>query len=170
MVLETARLTIKDIVVEDAAFFLELLNTSGYKRFIGDRKVRSLEAAENYLKTKILQHHEEHGFGYYKVVLKESNDAVGIVGYINRKELGDVDIGFAFLSEAEGKGYGFEASKAMLQYGFDVLKLARIVAIVQEDNPKSIRLLEKLGLTLEKRVNPFEENEELLLFATNSKA
>lgn len=169
MQLETERLIVTDITMGDAPFFLELLNSPSYIKFIGDKNVHSLEAAEDYIKTKVFDHHKEHGFGYYKVIDKENSQTIGTVGYINRKELGDIDIGFAFLPAAEGKGYGFEASKVLMQYGIDVLKFTRIVAIVQEDNPRSIKLLEKLGLSFEKKVNPFEENEELLLFATNTK-
>jgi len=44
-------------------------------------------------------------------------------------------------------------------------KLKKVSAITSPKNTNSIKLLEKLGLTYEKRVIPFEEGEELLLFA-----
>ena len=47
----------------------------------------------------------------------------------------------------------------------EVFKLKKVVAITNPDNHNSIKLLEKLGLVFEKRINPFEEDKELLLFA-----
>ncbi len=146
---------------------LKLLNTDPYKRYIADRKIRTIKDTERYLEESILEHHRAHGFGYYKVMLREERQNVGIVGYTDRKELGDVDIGFALLPEFEGKGYGLEASVALLGFGRNELKLKRIVAIVQDNNPRSIMLLKKLGLVYEKTVTPFHEQEELQLFALN---
>jgi len=74
-------------------------------------------------------------------------------------------MGFSFLPEYESKGYGYEASVAVITLAKETFKLKKLVAITNTDNNKSIKLLETLGFTFEKKVNPFDEDKELLLFA-----
>ena len=50
----TPRLLLRPTAVEDAAFIFELLNTPKWFEFIGDRKVRSIEAAGEYIREKML--------------------------------------------------------------------------------------------------------------------
>lgn len=76
-----------------------------------------------------------------------------------------MDIGFGFLPEYEGKGYGFEASVEIIKLAKWEFKLKKVVAITNPINKNSIKLLEKLGLVFEKRVKPFDDDAELLLFA-----
>ena len=77
----------------------------------------------------------------------------------------DVDIGFALLPEFESQGFGYEASQVIMQLAKEKFNLKRIVAITLPSNINSIKLLEKLGLSFEKRIKPFEDEQELMLFA-----
>ena len=77
----------------------------------------------------------------------------------------DTDIGFGFLPDEEGKVGGFEASVEIMKLAEHTFKLKRVLAITNPTNKNSIKLLEKLGLTYQKVINPFEEEKELLLFA-----
>jgi RimJ/RimL family protein N-acetyltransferase len=99
--------------------------------------------------------------------LKESI-AIGICGLLQREFLEDVDIGFAYLPAYRSKGYGFEAARAVLDYARGVLHIARVAAIVSAGNTASARLLEKLGLTFERMVQPFPNEPPLQLFATQA--
>ena len=94
-VLETDRLVLRRLGLEHAAFILELVNDPSWLRFIGDRGVRSLDDARGYLVAGPLAMYERHGFGLYRVELKEGGIAVGMCGLIKRDALDDVDIGFA---------------------------------------------------------------------------
>ena len=168
IIAETERLIIAKVTKEDAPFFLELMNTPHWLKYIGDRNVKTIEAAEENLKNGILKSYKERGFGFYKLLLKaENNKVIGTVGLIKRKELEHVDIGFGFLPQYEGKGYGYESSVEIIQLAQCKFNLKKITAITNPVNKNSIKLLEKLGLTLEKRINPFEDGKELLLFAKN---
>ena len=75
--------------------------------------------------------------------------------------------GFGFLPDYEGNGFGYESSVAILELAKNTFKLKIILAITNPDNKSSIHLLEKLGLSFQKRIKPFDDNEELLLFAKN---
>jgi len=170
-IIETQRLLISKITLQDAPFFLELVNTPNWIKYIGDKKLKTVKAAENNLKKGILKSYTDHGFGFYKLQLKEEkNKSIGICGLIKRKELDYVDIGFALLPEYERKGFGYESSIEILHFAKSKLKLDRILAITLPVNKSSINLLEKLGLTFQKKVVPFEDNEELLLFAKSFKS
>lgn len=162
----TERLIISEVTLNDAPFFVELMNTPSWLKYIGDRKIKTIEDAENNLKIGILKSYQESGYGFYKIAQKsEPNKAIGIVGLVKRKELEHTDIGFGFLPEYEGKGYGYESSVAIMELAKNRFKLDTILAITNPDNKSSIHLLEKLGLSFQKRIKPFHDNEELLLFA-----
>ena len=75
------------------------------------------------------------------------------------------DFGFAFLPDFEGKGYGYEASVAILNYIKSSQPFEELYAITLPINQKSIGLLNKLGFKYQKRVKPFEDDKELMLFA-----
>jgi ribosomal-protein-alanine N-acetyltransferase len=164
-VLETERLLLRRLTVDDAPFVLGLLNEPSFLRHIGDRGVRTVEQAETYLRKGPLDMYRSHGHGLYLVELREGAVPLGICGLIRRPALEDVDIGFAFKPEHWGKGYAYEAAAATLEHGRRDLGLARIVAIVAEGNEPSARLCEKLGLRYERRVRLSPQDEELLLFA-----
>jgi RimJ/RimL family protein N-acetyltransferase len=143
---ETARLALRHFTPDDAEFILELLNEPSWIRFIGDKNVRTLDDARNYLVNGPIAMYKRVGFGLFLVALKSSGEPVGMCGLIKRDTLEDVDIGFAFLPRYWGKGYAFEAAEATMNYGRDVLKLKRIVAITSPDNDSSIKLIERIGL------------------------
>lgn len=166
IIAETSRLLIAKITLDDAPFMIELLNTPNFIKYIGDRKVKTVEEAETYLKNGILKNYGEFGFGFYKLLLKEENNkAIGTSGLVKREQLDDVDYGFALLPEYEGKGFGYESSVAILELAKNKFKLDKILAITLESNVNSIKLLKKLGLTYEKTVKLFDDVEELQLFA-----
>lgn len=163
---ETNRLLISKFTLDDAAFFLELVNTPKWLKYIGDRKIKTIKQAEDAIKNGHLKSYQTYGFGFYKLQLKEENNkTIGTCGLIKRDTLNGVDFGFAMLPDYEGQGFGFESSEAILKLAKEEFKLKNILAITLPTNTNSIKLLEKLGLSFEKRVKPFEDNEELLLFA-----
>ncbi len=161
-ILETDRLILREQTEEDAPFVLGLMNSPGWLKYIGDRNVRSLEDARNYIFNGAMKSYKQSGFGFYLVELKENNVPVGISGLVKRDTLEHPDVGFAFLPEYEGKGYGFESASAVMEYARSVLGLSTIAAIVTKDNTTSIKLLEKIGLTFKEFIKMGDE--ELMLF------
>ncbi|QDO93338.1 GNAT family N-acetyltransferase [Formosa sediminum] len=162
----TARLHLDELNTSDAPFILELLNTPNWLKFIGDRNIRTVEDAEDYITNYHIKNYLENGFGFYKVLLKsEGLKPIGCCGLIKRPELDGVDIGFAFLPEYERKGFGFESASEILKLAETKFNLNEVIAIVAPDNPNSIKLLEKLGLTYQKKVTPFNDEKELLLLS-----
>lgn len=149
-VLETERLILRLFDPDDAPFILTLLNEPSFLRYIGDKKVRTLDDARQYILNGPRASYERHGFGLYQVELKDSHTPAGMCGLLKRDELPDPDIGFAFLPDYWNKGFASEAANAVLNDARERLKLARILAIVNPDNDASIKLLEKLGFRFER--------------------
>jgi [ribosomal protein S5]-alanine N-acetyltransferase len=163
-ILETERLLLQEFSLKDHPFIIELLNSEGWLKYIGDRKVKTPAQAKQYLVNGPILSYKTNGFGLYKVILKDSNATIGMCGLIRRKNLENIDIGFALLPDYYGNGFAEEIASATLEYGFQSLSIENIVAITLPNNYSSIKLLGKLGMTLEKKFWYEETKEDLLLF------
>lgn len=160
---QTGRLYLRKISILDAPFFFELLNSPSWLEFIGDRGVDSVEKAEAYIENNYLPSYK-NGLGNFLVTLSSSHLPIGSCGLFKRENLEFPDIGFAFLPEYVGKGYGYEAASVVLDYAIKELKLTKLYGFTVPNNIASIKLLEKLGL---QNKGPFTlegDEAELLLF------
>ncbi|MGE6435261.1 GNAT family N-acetyltransferase [Shewanella baltica] len=163
-VARTPRLILRQLTPADASFMLVLLNSQGFIENIGDRGVRTLVQAKDYILNGPMKSYAECGFGFYAVVLAENGFTIGICGLIKRPTLDNVDIGYAFLPQYWGKGYAFEAAKAAFDLGKS-LGIERIVAIVSAHNGSSKALLNKLGLQFEQCLQLSPDDEPVELFS-----
>ena len=150
-VLETKHLILRHLTVEDSEFMLELLNDPSWLQFIGDRGVRTLDDARDYILQSLVTMYERLGFGLYLIELKGEGISIGICGLIKRDSLEDVDVGFALLPKFREQGYAYESASAVMEYGKRTFGLNRLVAIASPDNYDSAKLLEKLGFSFERR-------------------
>jgi RimJ/RimL family protein N-acetyltransferase len=165
-VIETDRLILRKLSVDDAGFILELVNDPSWLKFIGNKDVKTIEDARSSISNKYVEMYNRLGFGLYLTELKDKRVPIGICGLIKRDALEDVDLGFAFLPDFRGQGYAYEAAAATMEYGKNVLGLNRIAAITSQGNDASIKLLEKLGFQFEKIVELSKDSEGVMLFAT----
>jgi RimJ/RimL family protein N-acetyltransferase/uncharacterized damage-inducible protein DinB len=164
-ILETDRLSVRQLDLDDAEFILGLLNEPSWLRFIGDKGVRTLDDARNYILNGPVESYRRFGFGLYVTQQKSDGAPIGLCGLLKRDVLPDADIGFAFLPAFWGKGYAHEAAAAVMEHGGTVLRLTRILAITDPDNERSIRLLEKLGMRQDGTARLSDAGPELKLFA-----
>jgi RimJ/RimL family protein N-acetyltransferase len=164
IILNTQRLTLREAESSDNQFFYALLNSPKWIKYIGDRNIKTLKNAEDYINDKLINSYKTNGFGLYVYELKESHLPIGICGFIKRDYLDSVDIGFALLPEHERNGYTFEISAAVLKDGKQTLGINKVVAITTKDNFASQELLNKLGFSFQSYVNEPETNEELVLY------
>jgi len=163
-VLETDRLNLRRISTDDAEFILQLLNEPSFLQFIGDRGVRTLDDARNYIRNGPMASYERFGFGLYLTELKEPRVPIGMCGLLKRDTLEDVDIGFAFVPQYWKQGYAMESAAAVMAHAKDALGLNRLAAITSPENETSIALLLKLGMRFEKLTRLTEEAPEIKLF------
>jgi RimJ/RimL family protein N-acetyltransferase len=166
-VVETDRLILRKIETNDAAFILDLLNQPSFLRFVGDKGVRTLDDAREYIVKGPVASYERFGYGMYATLLKESGAPIGICGLVKRDVLPDADVGFAFLPQFWSKGYAFESASAVMAWARTTLGLGRILAITSPENHVSIAVVEKLGLRFDRLVKLFPESPEVKLFASD---
>jgi RimJ/RimL family protein N-acetyltransferase len=166
-VLETERLVLRRFGTDDAdaAFIVELVNEPAWLRFIGDKGVRTIDDARNYIANGPLAMYQRYGFGLYLAVLKETGESIGMCGLIKRDALADVDLGFAFLPAFRGRGYAFEAATAVKEYGIRVFGLQRLLAVTSQENEVSSKLLEKLGFRFERLARLTPDGPELKVYS-----
>jgi ribosomal-protein-alanine N-acetyltransferase len=162
MLAQTSRLSISQLTAGDTEFILSLLNTAGWIQYIGDRNVHTNSDALGYLKNGTFKSYKNVGYGLYLVKIQSSLEPIGICGLLKRDFLDTPDLGFAFLPQFEGKGYGFEAAQAILKHDRLTYSLSTIKAITQPNNHKSIKLLVKLGFQFESNIAEPSGNELLL--------
>jgi RimJ/RimL family protein N-acetyltransferase len=164
--LETERLALREITTDDAEFLLQLLNEPSFLKNIGDKNVRTIADAATYALNGPIASYKQHGFGLYLVTLKETDVPIGICGLVKRELLPDADIGYAFLPAYWRKGYAFESTSAVKQYGLSQLGQQRILAIVNAENASSIKVLEKLGLRFDRMVRMADDAPEICLYSS----
>jgi RimJ/RimL family protein N-acetyltransferase len=159
-VLETDRLTLRWFDERDAAFILELVNDPSWIANIGDRGIRTVDAARAWIAEKLVSSYRQKGHGLWAIERRDDGELLGMCGLLERDSLPYVDVGYALAPRFRGNGYAREATLACLHYGRDVLCKRRILAIVSPSNDASIRVLESVGMVPdEMRVLPGEDRE-----------
>jgi ribosomal-protein-alanine N-acetyltransferase len=164
-VIRTSRLDLRELDFGDAQFILELLNEPGFIRFIGDKGVRTLADARDYIHQGPMDSYARNGFGLYAACLRDGTQ-IGICGLVKREGLNDPDVGFAFLSRYWSSGYAVESAAAVLAHAGDTLRIKRVVAITSPDNQASIAVLKKIGLQFERMIRLLDHSPELKLFGS----
>ena len=163
-ILETERLILRELDIQDAQFMFQLLNSPGWIKYIGNRNIKSIKDAEDYIAKGPLVSYAANGFGLYAIELKESKISIGVCGLLKRDYLEFVDIGFALLTDYEAKGYAYEAAHACINYSKEKLNISSFAAITLPTNNRSIQLLLRLGFLFNKNFIFESTNEELQLY------
>ena len=96
----------------------------------------------------LLKHWEEHGYGLWAVESRSTGDLMGRCGLQILPETEEVEVDFILGRPFWGQGFATEAGRASLQYGFEQLRLERVIGIAHVENKASQRVLEKLGMDL----------------------
>jgi RimJ/RimL family protein N-acetyltransferase len=148
-ILETDRLTLREVAEADAPFVLQLLNSPGFLENIGDRGVRTEEEARAYIADRVLGSYREHGFGMWLTVEKKGGRAIGLAGLVRRDGLEFPDVGYAFIADAWGRGYAQEAAAAVLAHAQGPLGIPRLAAITTPENFASMAVLRKIGFVFQ---------------------
>lgn len=139
--IETERLVIRNFKESDAIGLWDYLSQPRVNCFI-DEKLNTIEdavASVNQREKDELQ---------LAVCLKDGDRIIG--NLFARKESSDTySVGWQFNMKYEGKGYASEAAKAYLSFLFSEKNARRIYAYVEQDNFRSQKLCERLGLRKE---------------------
>ena len=162
--LETERLNLRRVTVEDADLMLAIWTDPDFVRHVGDRGILTIDQARDAVRSGPLRLYADYGYGPYVLVQKSDGARAGICGLFRREHLEHPDIGFALLPEYCGRGLASEAAVAVLAHAHDDLDLDVITAIVSPENASSIALIRKLGLGFSGMITMPGDEEEICLY------
>lgn len=162
--LESRRLCLRRITLDDADLMLDVWNDPAFVRNVGDRGVRTIQQAHKELEAGALRLYTEFGYGPYLVERKSEGARIGICGLFRRDNLDCPDIGFALLPAYCGRGYAEEAALVVIDHARDELSLRALAAIVSPSNVSSVRLIEKLGLSFDRMITMPGDEEAICLY------
>lgn len=147
--LETPRLRLRPIALEDLSTFHALCVEPSVRRFLFDDRSVSLDEARGFVEGS-LANFTQRGWGLWRVDAGEGAEPAGFAGFL-RSEEGLPDLIYATHPARAGAGQATEAARAVLDHVFGLGRVKRVVASVDEPNTASIRVLEKLGMRLMRR-------------------
>ncbi len=146
---------------------LAVWNDPDFMKHVGDRGIRTVDAARTALENGILSMYSSLGYGPYCMTLRESHERIGVCGLFKRDNLDDPDIGFGLLPAHRRDGLAREAAVAVLDEARVGLGFGRVTAIVSPENEASVRLIEKLGLTYAGPIRMPGDEEDVSLYAVD---
>lgn len=160
LLLQSERLFLHPIHNTDAEFVYRLVNSDGFKQYIGNRNINSIAEAKVYIDNRYI---DDEKF-VFVIKEKKTNVPIGTCGIYKRLGLDEHDLGYALLPQFYRKGYAYEASLRLLQYAKQDLNKQQLCAITALYNQASIQLLNKLQFQQKGIITLPNIEEELYLF------
>ena len=165
-VLETEHLLIRHFEPGDLDALFALYSDAEIRRYIPEGMLTVEETREEL--EYYLQGHPDHPeLGLWATVHKENGRFIGRCGLLPWTIDGRAEVEVAYLIDKGywGQGLGTEAAQGILDYGFEKLKLPRLICLIEAENLASIRVAQKIGMTFEKEGK--DDKGPFLLYARN---
>lgn len=157
--INTERLFLTPVRAGDAGYFFTTWNDREFRRFLFDDKYVSTEMVAGQIE-RSRSCFAKYGFGLWKLQLSGSQTAIGFCGLRPAPDLpGETGLLYGIEREYWGRGFAREAAAAVLGYGFEKLRIDKIVALANPENTASWKILERLGM---KFVREIETDIEML--------
>jgi RimJ/RimL family protein N-acetyltransferase len=147
--IETPRLILRRHVMEDFEPYAAMWADPGVVRHIGGVSFTWEQVWTRFMRQAGIWHFM--GFGFFAIEERATGAFIGEAGFHElRRDLapsleGTLEAGWAFIPEAQGKGYAQEAVGAALDWAASAFAAMRVTCIIEPDNLASLRLAAKLG-------------------------
>lgn len=154
LILETKRLLLRRQVLEDLDALWALYCNPEITKYIPDAPRSRAEAREE-LEWHMHGHPEYPELGLWATIHKETGKFIGRCGLLPWTIDGqrEVEVAYTLAQEYWGQGLATEAAQGILRYGFETLRLSRLICLIDPDHIASQRVAEKIGMALEKKVD-----------------
>lgn len=154
VIAQTERLVIREMTVEDAETMWGIQRRDAvrlYTEGVSDDKQTEVEKHIAYVKHV----YPLYGYGLWSVCLKESGKLIGRCGIQDCECDGkwEVELGYLLEPTVWGQGYATEAVRAVLRYAFSKLEVQSIIALIEPENERSVRLAMRSGMKFQRYVN-----------------
>ncbi|MBU8692296.1 GNAT family N-acetyltransferase [Bacillus altitudinis] len=157
IVLETERLRLRTMDEDDAPFLYE-------KLFQDEEVMKYYPSLKDEKQTKEwIAWNQKNDCTYHTslwiIEEKETKEPLGQSGIVLQNVEGqtELEIGYMLKRSAWGKGYAVEAAKGCLAYGFDEMKVRRMVSLIRPDNEASVKVAMKMGMKKEKTISKWDQ-------------
>lgn len=147
VVVETPRLLLREFSMEDAPDIFRINSDPEVVRYAEGVTPASLEETRGHLRDGPLADYARFGYGRWAVVERATDRLIGMCGPKLLPGLNEVEIGYRLERDRWGLGLATEAALATREYARDVLALTHVIALIMEDNVRSLRVADKLGMT-----------------------
>jgi [ribosomal protein S5]-alanine N-acetyltransferase len=162
--IETERLTIRPLVESDAEALHEVWSDPEVMRYLPAEPARTLEESLGRVRRHI-ERHERGGLSLWAVCERGGGEVLGVCGLYPVEGTGpEVEVAYHLARRQWGKGYATEAAAACVMAGLRDAGLPRILAFAFPENAASIRVMEKIGMRAEGRVQLY--GRELVRYST----
>ncbi|MBT2760103.1 GNAT family N-acetyltransferase [Paenibacillus sp. ISL-20] len=104
---------------------------------------------------EIINKSNEDSSSYWIVKMSESKEFIGLISLDEYYDGGNIEVSYQFLPEYWGVGLATEVISRLIEYAFNELGIQKLVAETQTANIRSCKLLEKVGMIMEKRIIRF---------------
>jgi len=139
------RLFFREFTLDDVQLLYDLNSNPNVIKYV-HKPMPTLENTSAALRNVILPQYELYGHGRWAIHLQSTNEFIGWCGLKYIKELDERDLGYRFKEEHWNKGYATEAAKATIDFGFNILRLKKIIAKALPENTGSLKVIEKCGM------------------------
>lgn len=146
--IETERLILRPFTLDDVDnHHRAVYGDAGVMRYMPGGLPRTREQTERVI-AYFMDHWDRHGFGAWAVVEQASGSLIGQCGLNTVPDTHplEVEVLYALAQSAWGQGFATEAARASLRYGFEQVRLDRIIALAAPDNAASRHVMDKLGM------------------------
>jgi RimJ/RimL family protein N-acetyltransferase len=150
-VLESDRLILRGFVQDDLDEYAGIFGDPEVARFIGAGVPVDRELAWRGMATMV-GHWRLRGFGMWAVEEKVSGEMIGRAGLLEPEGWPGTEIGWTIARAHWGKGYATEAARRCLRWAFEAKDRDRLISLIRPENMASIRVAEKLGMTLGREI------------------
>lgn len=146
--LETKRLNLRRLSLADAPAIYKLRSEPEVARLTGKEPFTSIHDAIVYIQ-KIERLFQDNACVFWAISYKGESSLIGAICFWNYdKENDSIEIGYELLPEFQKKGIMAEGLSAVINFGFETMGAASIIAFPSAQNPASINILEKLNFKL----------------------
>jgi RimJ/RimL family protein N-acetyltransferase len=161
-ILQTERLLLREMTEADAAHLVRLSQNPNVTKYLPDLPLAGVEEAVRLLQAVVFPQYA-HRIGRWAAIRTDTGEFIGWCGLKYYADVNEYDLGYRYFEEHWGRGYATEAARAVLRYGIERLRGARIVGKAMVGNAGSRRVLEKVGLAFEAYV--VEDCGEVAVYA-----
>ena len=152
--IETNRLRLRMLSLHDVEDFAAIFSDAEVMNYMGIEAGTTLSRAETETTVEgMIEFWERNGFGRWAVIEKKSGKLIGLCGL--RLLEGSPELFYLFARSSWGQGFATESALAALRYAFEQLGLERIIAVIRPANMNSIKVVEKIGMKFEDKVNAY---------------